>query len=921
MALEPNQRLLAATLVVALAIGAPAAAQLGVAPYVSGLESPVGFVQDPTDPARQYVLEQEGRVRLVIDGSLQPTPFLDLTDVVLSTGGEQGLLGLAFAPDFADSGRFFVNFTRDPDGHTVIARFTRAPGNPDTADPNSRFDLMFGAGQRFIGQPAQNHNGGQLLFRNDGYLYIGMGDGGGGNDPDNNAQNPASLLGKILRIDVKVPDDDTIGYRVPEDNPFVGDDLLDARDEIWAFGLRNPWRITEDLPALGGTSALLIGDVGQGAREEINYEPVGGSGRNYGWSIYEGDIETPDVSDRELAYTPATFPIHAYAREFGRSVTGGYVYRGMTLGDSYQGRYVFADWSGRVYSLRLIIDPGTGEAQAEDVTEHTTDLFAGTPPSMTSLDVDAHGELFIVGSNGTIYRITLDDGDADGDGLPDAWEQQFGLSTETSNGEDGPYGDPDGDGLSNGEELRLGLNPKDQPDPPDPPDPPAEPVARFFAEGATNFFFDTKFALVNPTTVPAQATLEYRRHDGQLFTQDVNLPAQRRVSVHPRNLPGMDGALFSTSVRSETDIAVERSMTWPVGVEYGSHADTGVASPATTWFLAEGHTAPFSLFYLLDNEGDEPATVTVRYLLPEGAQPIDTQYTIAPHSRHTVFVNLEDPALASTAVSATIQSADETPITVERAMYLNGPDGVFGAGHGTAAVTTPSDRWLFAEGATGDYFSLFLALANPGTEAAEVTVHYLLQGSGRAVSETYTVAPESRRTIYVNAEEVEGQSLANEALAIEITSDQPILAERAMWWPGADFSVVWREAHAAYGATAPAFTWVVAGGEHGGPFEVETFVLIGNTSAFDGRVRVTLFFEDEDPPWSTEVTVAARSRMSLPIRPEHGWPVANERFGVRVESLATGAGQAELIVERSSYSNALGIVWAAGENTLATPVP
>jgi glucose/arabinose dehydrogenase len=894
-----------------LALGVPVAAQLRAVPYVSGLESPVGMEQDPTDSARQYILEREGRIRLVIDGELQATPFLDLTDVVGSDFGEQGLLGIAFAPDFKDSGRFFVNFTRAPDGRTVIARFERSGRDPDIADPRTQYDLMFGPDQRFIVQPQPNHNGGKILFRADGYLYIALGDGGGRNDLDNNAQDPTSLLGKILRIDVNVPDSDPVGYRVPADNPFGGDDALGARDEIWAFGLRNPWRMSEDLPALGGTGALLIGDVGQGAREEINYEPVGQGGRNYGWSVYEGTVRTPGVdSERELAYEP-TMPIHDYPRDLGVSVIGGYVYRGMTLRESYEGRYVFADFEGRVYSLELTID-ADGEAEVQNVTEHTSDLFPDNAPRIASVDVDAHGELFIVGLNGAIYRVTLDQGDDDGDGLPDAWEQQFGLSTARGSGEDGPYGDPDGDGLTNGEELRLGEDPLDLPEP-------TEPLVRLFAEGATNFFFDTELALVNPTSAPAHATLEYRRHDGRIFRQSVDLPAERRVTVDPRARAGLDGALFATSVRSESAIVAERSMKWPRGTHYGSHADAGVARPAATWYLAEGHTAPFSLFYLLDNEGAEPAEVEVRYLLPDRA-PVVKAYTVAPHSRQTVFVNVEDRALASTAVSAVIETSEETPITVERAMYLDGPDGVFGAGHGTTAVTAPSTRWLFAEGATGDYFDLFLALANPATVPAQVTVHYLLQGSGRAVSKTYTLWPESRRTIFVDAEEAEGQSLANETLSMEVTSDRPILAERAMWWPGATFDLTWREAHAAYGATEPALRWLTAGGENGGPTDLETFVLIGNLSDFDGLVRVTLLFEDQEP-WVAEELIPARSRVSLPLRPEEDWPVGDKRFAVLVESLSTASGVAELIVERATYSNAQGVFWAAGENTLATPVP
>ena len=186
--------------------------------HATGLASPVAFVQDPTSSARQFVVEQGGRIRVLVSGVVQPTDFLDLRTAITS-GGERGLLGMAVAPDYASSGRFYVNFT-DLAGNTVIARFLRS-NNPAIADGLSRFDLMWPAGQRFISQPYANHNAGNLAFGPDGYLYIALGDGGSANDPENRAQNPAELLGKVLRIDVNVPVSNTVGYVVPSTNPFV----------------------------------------------------------------------------------------------------------------------------------------------------------------------------------------------------------------------------------------------------------------------------------------------------------------------------------------------------------------------------------------------------------------------------------------------------------------------------------------------------------------------------------------------------------------------------------------------------------------------------------------------------------------------------------------------------------------------------
>ena len=368
--------------------------------YASGFVLPVGIVQDPTNRSVQVVVQQGGRIRVVRAGTVLPADFLNLTSAVLS-GGEQGLLGLAFAPDYATSGRFYVNFT-NRNGDTVVARFRRT-SDPLVADPNSRFDLKWN-GTPLIAQPFANHNGGHLMFGPDGLLYIGLGDGGSGNDPSHRAQNPAELLGKMLRIDVNVPDADAAGYRVPPDNPFLASGPAGTRPEIWDFGLRNPWRYSFDDPTLGGTGALVIGDVGQGEWEEIDYEPPRRGGRNYGWRNREGAHN--NVTNLPPAFQPLTDPIHEYDHTVGASVTGGFVYRGRALGSTLQGRYVFADFvTGRIWSLGLTLD-SAGEARAVDRREINPDLGLG-PVSVSSFGVDAVGELFILNySAGTILRVT-----------------------------------------------------------------------------------------------------------------------------------------------------------------------------------------------------------------------------------------------------------------------------------------------------------------------------------------------------------------------------------------------------------------------------------------------------------------------------------------------------------------------------------
>jgi glucose/arabinose dehydrogenase len=383
-----------------------ARAQLRVEVVASGFASPVNVVADPALPGVVYVVEQQGVVRVIRNGQVLDRPFLDLRSSVAS-GGERGLLGMAFPPDAAATGRVFFNFT-NPDGHTVVARFTRTAADPLAVDPATRFDLRWSTGLRIIEQPFANHNGGHLAFGPDGYLYVALGDGGAANDPQNNAQNPGTLLGKLLRIDVSVPDSDANGFRIPADNPFLDGIPLTALPEVWSFGWRNPWRFSFDDVGAGATGAMFIGDVGQNAREEINFEPPGAGGRNYGWRIREGRIPTPGVPATTPAYGPLTDPIYDYTRNDGQSVTGGYIYRGTQLPQAYRGRYFFADFvSSRVWSLGLAVNPATGDVAAVDAIEHTAEL--GGPSAIanvSSFGRDLDGELYLVSYAGRILRLS-----------------------------------------------------------------------------------------------------------------------------------------------------------------------------------------------------------------------------------------------------------------------------------------------------------------------------------------------------------------------------------------------------------------------------------------------------------------------------------------------------------------------------------
>jgi glucose/arabinose dehydrogenase len=381
-----------------------AAAQLRAEPVAQGFTRPLGIVPDPTNPAVLFVLEQGGMIKTLVNGQTQPTPFLDLTAEVKNRI-EQGLLGLAFAPD---GQRLFVFWVkkRTPDlgvGDTVISRFRRST-DPLVVDPASRFDLVWPGNQSIIAQPTDVHKGGTLAFGPDGFLYIGLGDGGGVSHPIVNAQNPSLLYGKMLRIDVNVPDNDLRGYIVPPDNPFMDGVPVPALGEIWSFGFRNPWRWSFDDFGEGATNALIIGDVGQDAREEINYEPAGRGGRNYGWYLREGRIPFIGAPPNGApAFLPLAEPLADYPRSVGHSVTGGFVYRGTGLPTNYRGRYFVADYFGGVYSLGLSIDQN-GEARVADVLDHTQEL--GDPFLVATFGRDLAGELYFSSFiGGTIYKI------------------------------------------------------------------------------------------------------------------------------------------------------------------------------------------------------------------------------------------------------------------------------------------------------------------------------------------------------------------------------------------------------------------------------------------------------------------------------------------------------------------------------------
>ena len=358
---------------------------LRVVEVARGFTQPLFVSFSPGDPTRLFVVEQPGTIRLIHDGSVIEEPFLDVSSSVERAGGEQGLLGLAFHPDYAENGLFYVNYTvlgtddaNPPSGSTIVSEFS-VSDDPNVADPQSQRRLLFQP------QPQRNHNGGMLAFGPDGFLYIGLGDGGGGNDPDDNGQNLETWLGKMLRIDVDAVDAGE--YGIPDGN-------MDgpALPEIFHYGLRNPWRYSFD----GCSGDLYLGDVGQNDWEELNVVPHGTAHANFGWRPCEGlHVRGGGAPCEEPGFWA---PILDYGRGVGEAIIGGYVYRG-SLVPSLRGTYFYADnASQRFFALRY------ANAEMTDARELTEELDT-TDGAVTSFGQDYAGEVYVVRRNGLIQRI------------------------------------------------------------------------------------------------------------------------------------------------------------------------------------------------------------------------------------------------------------------------------------------------------------------------------------------------------------------------------------------------------------------------------------------------------------------------------------------------------------------------------------
>lgn len=489
-----------------------------------------------------------------------------------------------------------------------------------------------------------------------------------------------------------------------------------------------------------------------------------------------------------------------------------------------------------------------------------------------------------------VFRTDLD---ADGDGMHGAWETFFGLNP---NDPLDAFQDPDGDGVQHAQEFATGGHPTTNP-----------AFSRFFAEGAAGFFA-THFSVFNAGPTSAVANLHFLgaqgRQTGQLFA----LSPGGRLTIDSNSVSLPDG-LFSTVLETTAPLVVDRTMVWGVG-GYGSHAVSSV-NPSFTWYLTEGHTGPFDLFYLFENPQPRDAAVTVEYFREPPLAQVTRSYIVRARSRRTVWVNQEGPDLTGHAISASIRSSES--IVVERAMYLSALTRPFLAGSASTGVNAPSRRWFFAEGITGAVFDTFLLLANPGDVDATATVTYLRPDGLAPIEKTHVVPSRSRITVRIDDEDAE---LASTPVSTKVTATREILAERAIWWPGS--GATWTEVTSENGATEAGTVWAVAGGvvDPGyftdSFYASDTFLLIANTGPSAGRARVTLYFEDV-PQVSKLYELAAESRTTVWVRQD--FPAAiGRRFSMLVESIDTGAGLPPLVVEWALYGSS----FQAGAASLAT---
>jgi uncharacterized protein YkwD len=682
---------------------------------------------------------------------------------------------------------------------------------------------------------------------------------------------------------------------------------------------------TPDGATGAGNSNIALGTAGAGAIRAY-IQDSGSNNQAVGhrrWILYPRQTEmgTGSTSNANALWVIGAFGPRAASPAFVAWPSPGYVPRNVvyprwsfSLNTSSTVSFASATitMTSDNASIPLTVLPETkGYGDDTIVWEPTLSLPAGMADRRITVrleNVTING-LFMT----YVYDVTAFDPavvvpDSDGDGLPNSWETTFGLDPLSSSGNDGGNGDPDGDGLTNYQEyIEAGTHPRGT-------------VTRYLAEGANNTFFSTSIAVLNPSaTTAVRALLRVQPEGQQERNRPFLVPPHTRFTFTSVDLIPLTGDPFSSIIEADGPIVVDRTMTWDA-TGFGAHAEAAVTAPATTWYLAEGSTSgDFSLFYLLQNPSASSVTATVRYLRPSPQPPLERTYTLRPRSRTTIPVDGVAPELASTDVSGVITAT--APIIVERSMYMNRPGEAFAAGHESAGVTGTASTWFLAEGATGNFFELFVLIANPNATASAVTIDYLLE-NGTTLSKSYAIGANSRYTIWVDEETFDGGAklLANRSLSMRVraTNGVPIIVERSMWWPQG----AWYEAHNSPGTTVTGTRWGLAGGQTGsvgdGPEWLRpawlTYVLIANTSAFAGQAEVSIYLENGATETRT-VDLPAQSRTSVGMHDL--FPATTDaRFGVVVRSV--GSTPPQIVVERAMYSTVNGLLWSAGTNALAT---
>jgi hypothetical protein len=566
-----------------------------------------------------------------------------------------------------------------------------------------------------------------------------------------------------------------------------------------------------------------------------------------------------------------------------------------TLAISDDGRYLAnggASFLGNSRQTALILDRVTALPEYAPSPLSSTTGYALSP----SLDSAARYLAFtstdpnlVASDTNNVADVFVFDRDPDNDGIPTFWETRYGLNPNSATD---ATADPDGDGLTNLQEFQANSHP-------------TATNTRYFAEGAANSFFATRIAMVNTGATAANVLLHLLGSNGQQTSQSYTLAPNTRATVELADGVNLPDTVFSTVVESDQAVVADRMMTWDA-TGFGSHLETSIAAPSTTWYLAEGATGSnYFLYYLLQNPGATEASVTVTYLLPSPQAPVVKTYTVPAHSRYTIDVRGESPALKAAEVSAKLESS--APIVVERALYANSSLHTFDAGHDGAGITAPAPRWFLAEGATG-FFDEYVLIANAESTQAQIKVTYLLEGN-TSFFEEFPVAANSRYTVDLKARDPRLASTPVSVI-VESTNSVPVVVERAMWWPHGN----WYEASLSAGVTSTGTKWAIAEGEQGGAFKRTTYVLIANTDAANsGTATVTLYYEDGTNAHVTE-TLPANSRTSVDIGDKFV-SSANKRFAIVVESNGV-----PIVVERSLYQTTNGVFWAAGATSVATDI-